>query len=318
VIGDPSLLNEPGSRTLANLWIEDRGTVWLFGGFGLGATAQESPLNDLWAFNPSVNRPSINPDGGTFDGHATVSITDASQLFVQIFFTTDGSDPNPSSSLYSGPLTISTTETLKAIATASGYLPSDVASASFTINQPVFAIGGTDVSIPAGATSGNVSQVTVTPASGFTGTVTLTAALTSSPAGAVKLPTLSLATNSVAISSTASQTDALTISTVAPTTAAMHDQLGERLWPVGRTALGFLLLLGIRGRKRYLSFLGGLVLLVAATQAISGCGGGGGGNNGGGSGGGGTPGTTPGNYTITVTGTSGNLVKTSIITLTVK
>jgi N-acetylneuraminic acid mutarotase len=318
VIGDPSLLNEPGSRTLANLWIEERGTVWLFGGFGLGATTQVSPLNDLWAFNPSINRPSINPDGGTFDGHATVSITDASPLVVQIFFTTDGSDPNPSSSLYSGPLTISTTETLKAIATAPGYLPSDVASASFTINQPVFAIAGTDVSIPAGATSGNVSQVTVTPASGFTGTVTLTAALTSSPAGAVKLPTLSFATNSVAVSSTASQTDALTITTVAPTMAAMHDPAGERLWPVGGTALGFLLLLRIRGRNRYLSFLGGLVLLVATTQAISGCGGGGGGNNGGGSNGGGTPGTTPGNYTITVTGTSGNLVKTSIITLTVK
>jgi hypothetical protein len=97
----------------------------------------------------------------------------------------------------------------------------------------------------------------------------------------------------------------------------VHYPSGERWLPIGETALGCVLLFGIRRRNgRYARFIAGLLLLSALTQSVSGCGSGGGGNNGGG--GGGTAGTTPGNYTITVTGTSGTLVKTGMLTLTVK
>ena len=71
--------------------------------------------------------------------------------------------------------------------------------------------------------------------------------------------------------------------------------------------------------------IGMLILLVFVSTFLVGCGGGSGGSTGsggtGGSGsGGGTPanpGTTAGAYTVTVTGTSGSIVKTVTVTLTV-
>jgi hypothetical protein len=60
--------------------------------------------------------------------------------------------------------------------------------------------------------------------------------------------------------------------------------------------------------------LGILVLLFSITGGVSACGGGGG-NGGGGAG---NPGTTPGTYTITVTGTSGAITQTGTVSLTVQ
>jgi len=50
-----------------------------------------------------------------------------------IYYTTDGSTPTTSSSKYAGPVTISTTKTLKAIATAPNLTNSAVASGLYTI-----------------------------------------------------------------------------------------------------------------------------------------------------------------------------------------
>ena len=49
---------------------------------------------------------------------------------------TDGSTPTASSTLYSGPITVVSTETINAIATATGYQTSPVASVLYTINLP--------------------------------------------------------------------------------------------------------------------------------------------------------------------------------------
>ncbi|MEI9968080.1 MAG: hypothetical protein WDM87_05440 [Terracidiphilus sp.] len=58
----------------------------------------------------------------------------------------------------------------------------------------------------------------------------------------------------------------------------------------------------------------GLAILIAG--GVTACGGSGG--TGGGGGGGGNPGTTSGQYTITVDGTSGSTIVTNTITLTVQ
>ena len=58
---------------------------------------------------------------------------------------------------------------------------------------PPFTLSATPVTIFHGATVGNVSSITVTPATGFTGSVYLSCALKSYPTGAIDLPTCSVA-----------------------------------------------------------------------------------------------------------------------------
>jgi beta-glucanase (GH16 family) len=53
-----------------------------------------------------------------------------------IYFTTDGSTPTASSQVYTGPFLVASNLTVKAIATASGYTTSSVASQAFSPNIP--------------------------------------------------------------------------------------------------------------------------------------------------------------------------------------
>jgi sugar lactone lactonase YvrE len=80
--------------------------------------------------------PSIGLAAGTYVGTQSVAITDSMQG-ATIYYTTDGSTPATGSSVYSGPVTVSATETLQAIAVVTGYTESAVASAIYTINQSV-------------------------------------------------------------------------------------------------------------------------------------------------------------------------------------
>ena len=68
--------------------------------------------------------PVFNPPDGT-GVPATITIT-CSQGGSSIYYTLDGSTPSAASTLYTGPITLSSATTLKAIATASGYTPSHV------------------------------------------------------------------------------------------------------------------------------------------------------------------------------------------------
>lgn len=80
--------------------------------------------------------PVFSPVAGTYVGARTVTITDSVQG-AAIYYTTDGTTPTTASNLYGGSLTVSATETLQAIAVATGYTASAVTSAAYTINQPV-------------------------------------------------------------------------------------------------------------------------------------------------------------------------------------
>ncbi|MEO8097249.1 MAG: chitobiase/beta-hexosaminidase C-terminal domain-containing protein [Acidobacteriota bacterium] len=75
--------------------------------------------------------PLISPAGGGFSVAMNVTIT-TSTPGAQIRYTTDGSFPGSSSTLYSGPLSISQTTTLRARAFKSGLTDSSVATADFT------------------------------------------------------------------------------------------------------------------------------------------------------------------------------------------
>jgi len=69
---------------------------------------------------------------GTYAGTQTVSITDAT-VGSSIYYTVDGSAPTTSSILYTGPVAVSASKTLQAVAVATNYLASPTASASYTI-----------------------------------------------------------------------------------------------------------------------------------------------------------------------------------------
>ncbi len=83
----------------------------------------------------SAATPAFSVIPGTYTTSQTISIT-AATAGSAIYFTTNGSAPTTSSSLYSGPIVVSTTETLRAIAVASNYNNSAVASAAYTIMTP--------------------------------------------------------------------------------------------------------------------------------------------------------------------------------------
>jgi ABC-type glycerol-3-phosphate transport system substrate-binding protein len=73
-----------------------------------------------------------------------------------------------------------------------------------------------------------------------------------------------------------------------------------------------LLLLVLPGKRRRLPMMLAMLALMAAVGGMAGCGGSGGGSNSGNSG------TTAGSYTVTVTATSGAIVQTTAITVTVQ
>lgn len=79
-----------------------------------------------------VAMPVFYPAPGTYTSAQTVIITGATQASL-IYYTADGSTPTTSSSAYSGPISVSQSATLKAIAVAKG-TSSTVATATYTIN----------------------------------------------------------------------------------------------------------------------------------------------------------------------------------------
>ncbi|HEU5078828.1 MAG TPA: chitobiase/beta-hexosaminidase C-terminal domain-containing protein [Opitutaceae bacterium] len=110
---------------------------------------------------PPAAAPEFNPAGGTYTTVQTVSITSATSG-ATIRYTTDGSAPSATNgAIYSGPVTLSATTTLRAVAFASGMSESPVTSATYVINLPQAAAPQLT---PAPGTYGSPQTVTLTSA----------------------------------------------------------------------------------------------------------------------------------------------------------
>ena len=145
ILGESSPDNTPGSRAAAVSWTDAEGNLWLFGGEGNNASGGPNTLNDLWRFQPAADEmpvvasPTFSPPGGSYAAIQTVAISDTTPN-ATIYYSTDGSIPNPTTSAqYGGPVVVSATETVQAIATAPGYFHSAVASAKYILTLPVAA-----------------------------------------------------------------------------------------------------------------------------------------------------------------------------------
>ncbi|MFZ0822528.1 MAG: Ig-like domain repeat protein [Terriglobales bacterium] len=157
------------------------------------------------------------------------------------------------------------------------------------------------VSFAAGATTGNTSALTVTPANGFTGTIYFACTIAYYPPGAKDLPTCSVPA-SVNVASASAVTAAMTIGSTGPTTLSRAEPIEGPRWLATQclTFLAGIFAVGLPLRRRVRPCGTALLLLIVLVASMASVSCGGGGSNGGG--GKTVPGTTPGNYKFMVYG----------------
>jgi hypothetical protein len=76
--------------------------------------------------------PTFGPPAGTYSQAQTVTLSDATSG-ATIYYTTDGSTPTTASAQYAGAISVTRTTTIKTIASAPGFTPSDVATATYVL-----------------------------------------------------------------------------------------------------------------------------------------------------------------------------------------
>jgi hypothetical protein len=105
----------------------------------VGFTAGEIPAaaNDVlsWSFsqgyNARLSTPTFSTAGGSYTSAQSVTISAPSG--ATIYYTTNGKQPTTSSSKYTGPISVSSSEVVQAVAIQTGYTDSFVATANYQI-----------------------------------------------------------------------------------------------------------------------------------------------------------------------------------------
>jgi len=103
-----------------------------FTGASGGAGADQEILTWSYSNSPDLPAPTFSVAAGTYTTAQSVAISDAT-TGTTIYYTTNGTTPTTSSAVYTAPITVSSTETLEAIAVETGYTSSAVATATYAI-----------------------------------------------------------------------------------------------------------------------------------------------------------------------------------------
>jgi len=141
---------------------------------GAGLT-QSAEARELFTVETTaaVATPTFSPVGGVFHVYPIVTISDAT-AGATIYYTTDGSTPNPGSAKYTAPITVSGSGVVKAIAALSGKL-SAVGGAQYILTA------ATPTLSPAPGTYASAQTVTITETSPNTSIYYNTNGLTPAP-----------------------------------------------------------------------------------------------------------------------------------------
>lgn len=90
---------------------------------------------------PKVEAPTAAPSSGAYNSAIQVTLSSAT-AWAKIYYTIDSSEPSRLSTLYSGPITVDKSMTIKAFAVKDSYSDSTTATFTYTISNR--ATGGTD------------------------------------------------------------------------------------------------------------------------------------------------------------------------------
>jgi Chitobiase/beta-hexosaminidase C-terminal domain/Collagen triple helix repeat (20 copies) len=96
-----------------------------------GATGPTGPTGPA-GLGAEVTAPEFSPAAGSFDDSVTVTI-DESVVGATVYYTIDGSPPDSSSTLYTGPFQLTSSATVRAIALLTGRYDSPVVSVTYDV-----------------------------------------------------------------------------------------------------------------------------------------------------------------------------------------
>lgn len=129
--GEVTVATNFQNAILGQYTLSPRDTQFVIDAFSAPLSVQTSIFDNI-----SVTVPTFSVPAGAYGPAQSVAISTTTPR-ARIYYTTNGTTPTSGSTLYSGPVTVSVSETLKAIAITSGTHNSPVASAAYVINGAV-------------------------------------------------------------------------------------------------------------------------------------------------------------------------------------
>jgi hypothetical protein len=117
------------------LWMRFAAGIVLTWGIGWLAGCGGGSSNNSSEQTAAAATPTYSVAAGTYTSAQTVALSDAT-AGATIYYTTNGTTPTTSSTAYTGPITVGSSETVEAIAVAGGFSTSGVATAAYVINLP--------------------------------------------------------------------------------------------------------------------------------------------------------------------------------------
>lgn len=121
---------------------------------------EENPDDGGIGVTEQAAAPTFSPAAGNYTNAISITITSLT-ADAAIYYTTDGTTPSAAATLYSAPVEIIASLTLKAISIKTGYKESTITSGDYVINYPDLEDAATPQISPAGATFTNVQTVTI-------------------------------------------------------------------------------------------------------------------------------------------------------------